>query len=78
VRVIRVKVKLLLTLSVRDNEGTQELELEQGSSVSLLLDRLGVTAEMIGLIVINGKQQKMTTVLQENDEVWLIPPVTGG
>lgn len=58
------------------------LEIPRGATVSDLLARLGVQApaiESLGIAVsVNAEYAKRNRVLGENDEVGLLPPVSGG
>ncbi|HMG87083.1 MAG TPA: molybdenum cofactor biosynthesis protein MoaE [Terracidiphilus sp.] len=58
------------------------LELPRGATVANLLARLGVQApavETLGIAVsVNAEYAERRQVLRENDEVGLLPPVSGG
>ena len=58
------------------------LELPRGATVADLLGRLGVRApavETLGIAVsVNAEYAERLQVLRENDEVGLLPPVSGG
>lgn len=77
---MKVKVKLFFWLGKYSQTGNelQEVELTPNSTINQLLENIGIHPEKVALIFVNGKQQKMSTVLQEGDEVTLFPPVAGG
>jgi molybdopterin converting factor subunit 1 len=80
-----VRIKALLFAAYRDLLGTHELEFElpPGSTVAELieqvLDRAGDGRLPTTIVVaVNQEYAGPGTVLQDGDEVALIPPVAGG
>lgn len=77
---IRVNARLFSILRHRQDGALRDrvtLELPEGSTVTDLLRQL--QAPEIGILIsINGEQAEETTVLQDGDEVELIPAVAGG
>jgi molybdopterin synthase sulfur carrier subunit len=83
--VIKIKFKVLLFGITRDLAGKSqlEIELEEGSNVSALLEKLGDDFTQLSdlkslLIAVNNEYAKPDYILKENDEIALIPPVSGG
>ena len=82
---IKIKFKVLLFGITRDLAGKShlEIELEEGSNVSDLLEKLGDDFTQLSelkslLIAVNNEYAKPDHILKENDEIALIPPVSGG
>ena len=79
-----MQVRVLPFGILKDSLGSQPfaLDVPHGSSVADLLARLGVQAhavESLGIAVsVNAEYAGRGHVLQENDEVGLLPPVSGG
>jgi molybdopterin synthase sulfur carrier subunit len=83
--VIKIKFKVLLFGITRDLAGKSQLdiELEEGSNVSALLEKLGDDFTQLSdlkslMIAVNNEYAKPDHILKENDEIALIPPVSGG
>ncbi len=53
-------------------------EVEPGTTVSRLLDELGLPGDLVLTTVINGKIATRESVLQDGDEVKLVPYTGGG
>ena len=82
---IKIKFKVLLFGITRDLAGKSqlEIELEEGSNVSALLEKLGDDFTQLSeikslMIAVNNEYAKPDHILKENDEIALIPPVSGG
>ena len=82
---VKIKFKVLFFGVTRDLAGKSELdiELEEGSNVKMLLEKLGSDfsrlSEMKSLMIaVNNEYAKPDLILKENDEIALIPPVSGG
>ncbi len=77
---MKITVELAGPLHVNgiDKKGT--VELEDGSSVSLLLDKLGVRKEHAKYVsaFVNGKEIRLSSGLNDNDQVKLFLPLGGG
>lgn len=55
-----------------------EINIKDKSKIVDLLNDLGVSEKKIALVAINGKTQKLDTVLQSGDKVTLYPFIAGG
>ncbi|MBC8441271.1 MAG: MoaD/ThiS family protein [Deltaproteobacteria bacterium] len=75
---IKIELKLFVTLSryLPDNSGS--LEIPEGTTVEKLIFDVGIPKELVKLIFINGKKQNRSYQLKNNDRVGLFPPVGGG
>lgn len=79
---IRVEVRLHTTLRRRTEDGVVDrlgLEMADGATVADVLDALAITMDPDALLlVVNGKIVKTEHVLEEGDQVRLIPAMSGG
>ncbi len=80
-----MNIKVRLFASLREAAGTSviNMEVEEGTSVSELMKRLeddfqGLEMSEEVLTSINKTYAEKDTVLQDGDEVGLMPPVSGG
>ncbi len=75
-----VMVRLFFWLGKYSEAGNKlhEVVLEPNSSVEQLIKKIGIPPEQVALIFVNGKQQKMSTIIQDGDEITLYPRVAGG
>ena len=81
---MRIKIKLFAIL--RDRAGVSELELELPSNATAasagatLITRLPALQSAMGSVAyaVNREYAPATTVLNDGDELALIPPVSGG
>ena len=79
---IRVKVKLFATLrryypELGIGEGI-EVELPDGATVGQLVNRLGLPADHVRVVFVNGISRDESHPLSDGDEVGMFPPVGGG
>ena len=58
--------------------GAQPFELENGETVADLLALLGIPAEEIVTVGINGELAERNTILHDRDDVTMFSPMEGG
>ena len=76
---MHVRVRLFAALREQAGRGSVELEVPEGATVADLWPALGLGAEPAGLLyAVNRAYVDRTAALAANDEVALIPPVSGG
>ena len=76
---MRVTVRLFAMLRERAGAGEIELDLPDGASVGDALERLGDLAQDLPLVMaVNREYAAADQVLGPDDELALIPPVSGG
>jgi molybdopterin converting factor small subunit len=80
---MRVRVKLMASLRNKlppdAAGGTAHLEVEPGTTVATVLDRLGVPSGHVHLVMVNGSMERdRQRALAEGDELVVFPPVAGG
>lgn len=72
-----VRIKLFATLRTgRFSEKTYEIK--PGTTISNIIEELGLPPEQVSIIFVNGRHAKPDTILREGDDVALFPPVGGG
>lgn len=72
-----IEVRLFATFR-NGREKKQFMDLKEGSTVADILDILSINAEELGILLINGRDGDVNSVLKESDVVALFPPVGGG
>ncbi len=75
---IRIDLKLFVTLAKYHPNGSGDHEVALGTSVEQLIKDLGIPGDTVKLIFINGKKALPTQVLADRDRLGLFPPVGGG
>jgi molybdopterin converting factor subunit 1 len=81
-----MRVRFLLFASYRELAGTDELELELPAGASAADAVVALRAQGIAfaripaqpVVAVNREYASLTTLLQADDEVALLPPVAGG
>ena len=74
---MRVHVRFFGSLAAKRGDAV-EVSLEDGSTLSQLLERVGLERSDLSLVVLNGSQAIADVPLNDGDQVMLIPPVIGG
>jgi molybdopterin synthase sulfur carrier subunit len=80
---MKIELKLYASLarfmpSEKGESGANMLEVDEGTTISDLLEALKVPTNHIKLIFVNGIHAKGDHVLKEGDRVGVFPPVAGG
>jgi molybdopterin converting factor small subunit len=78
-----IRVKLMASLRGKlppgSQGGTAQLEVEPGTDLAGVLDRLGVPAGHVHLTMVNGEMETdRQRRLADGDELVIFPPVAGG
>jgi molybdopterin synthase sulfur carrier subunit len=55
-----------------------EVQLPEGSDLNALLKRVGIPEGMKVVVIVNGRHQPGTYLLQPGDDVTFFPPLEGG
>jgi molybdopterin converting factor small subunit len=82
-QIMQVRIKLMAALRSKlppgSTGGTAHLQLEPGTSVAAVLERLGIPSSHVHLVSVNGEMQlDRNRVLNDGDELAVFPPVAGG
>ena len=79
---MKVELNLYATLArylpAEASAGSGMLDVSPGITVNELLDQLGIPADLVKLIFINGTHANGDAVLKEGSRVGVFPPVGGG
>ncbi len=75
---IKIELKLFVTLSQYLPQGSENYEVLKGTTVGKLIKDLSIPDDLVKLIFINGVRKNRDTQLENNDRVGLFPPVGGG
>lgn len=74
---MKITVKLFATLRI-GREKIMDLDVEETSCVSDIVNLLELPAGEVAIIMINGRGAELDSQLSENDTLALFPPVGGG
>lgn len=55
-----------------------DTELPEGSNVEALIRHLGLPADEVKVVFVNGRAQPLDLALKDGDEVGIFPPIGGG
>jgi molybdopterin converting factor small subunit len=73
-----IRVKLMGALRNKLPPGGQ-LDVEPGTTVAAVLDRLGIAGGHVHLVMVNGGMERdRQRALGDGDELVIFPPVAGG
>jgi molybdopterin converting factor small subunit len=72
---IKVQVKRFISY---DNQPILTIELEEGSDIRSMAEKMGIGLEEICALSVNGKQAMLDQILRQDDKVYFIPPIGGG
>ena len=72
-----VEVKLFATFRQGRFKKSQ-LELEDRSCLSDLLEQLDIPSQEVGILLVNGRDSSPDCVLSQNDQVSIFPALGGG
>lgn len=74
---MRITVRLFATL--REGRGKEmSLELPPDSTPRGIAERLGIGADDVAILLVNGRDGEFDAPLAEGDRVSIFPPVGGG
>ena len=79
---MRVEVRLFATLTAflppDGRDGSAELEIPEGSTVTDVAARLGIPADLARVVLVNGRDVGAEARLTARDVVTIFPPLAGG
>ena len=79
---MRVEVRLFATLAAflpsDGRDGTAELEIPEGSTVTDVARRLGIPPDLARVVLVNGRDIGSEARLTSRDVVTIFPPLAGG
>ena len=78
----KVEVRLYASLrKYHSNPGSSEalfLTLDDKANLGSLLDKLKIPRQEIGILMVNGKWEKESYLLQDGDRIGIFPLIGGG
>ena len=78
---MNVQVNLYATLALqttKQGSGADLMEIEDGTSIGDILDRLGVSRDAPKIIFVNGIHADLETIPKDGDRIAVFPPIAGG
>jgi molybdopterin synthase sulfur carrier subunit len=78
---MNVRVNLYATLALQTTKQGSEaslIEIEDGTSIGDILDRLGVSRDAPKIIFLNGVHADLETIPKDGDRIAVFPPIAGG
>ncbi len=79
---MKIEVNLYATLKRYIKNETESkssaIDVEEGTCVKDIIQKLKIPADSVKLIFINGVHAKVDTTLKDGDRLGLFPPVGGG
>ena len=73
-----IQIKLFASLNRFTTDSHGKYPVTPGMIVRELLAQLGIPAEEVNLIFINGKQGNLASALKAGDRLGIFPPIGGG
>jgi molybdopterin converting factor small subunit len=76
-----VEVRLYAVLrkhTPQNTSGIISVEIPVGTCIRDLVEMLDISLEDIKMIMVNGKQAELNSVLRDSDRVGIFPPIGGG
>lgn len=61
-----------------DKKGSKKILLAEESTIAILIKKLGIPDNLPLLILVNGQQSDKTSILKDNDDIFMFLPVEGG
>lgn len=78
----RITLRLYASLAALLPSGSSghnyEMEIEEGTSIEQLLDRLKIPASMPKIVFVNGFHARDDQMVRPGDEIAVFPPIAGG
>jgi len=76
--IITIRLYATLRAHVPNGKKVLELDVPEGSTVTDLVARLGIPAQVVRKVFVGGVAREKSYVLQPGDEVGMFPPIAGG
>ena len=79
---MKIELKLFASLRkytpLKSDSNTCMLEIDEGTTISELLEHSGIPANLCKIIFVNGIHAKKADLLRDGDRLGIFPPVAGG
>jgi molybdopterin converting factor small subunit len=77
--VMRLDIKVRLFATLREGRGKELfVDLDEPLTPMHIVDKLNIPIEEVAILLINGRDGQLNTLLTEGDVVSIFPPVGGG
>jgi len=74
---MKAKIKLFATLR-NGRFDISEMELAEGTTILDIIEHLGIDKKDAAILFINSVHAELNSVINEDDEVAIFPPIGGG
>ena len=76
---MNVNIKLLSTfIKYQKKQHDGKIQLKEKATVRDLVKEIGLPQKYVRIVIVNGKQGDLGTVLSKDDTVFIYPPAIGG
>ena len=75
---ITIELKFFVTLSKYLPDNAAAYPVDQGKTVTDLIDELNIPIDDVKLIFVNGRKEGLDYAVKDGDRLGLFPPVGGG
>jgi len=72
------RVKVVAVGMLKNYIAQEMVTANSGQTVHQLLEGLGIPSDLVAVVMVNGRQESKSYLLQEGDQVKLVPFVGGG
>ena len=72
-----LKIKLFASLQ-KFNPEQEEVELDDGTTVLDLIERMGISRSEVAIVLVDGRHAKLEQQLHDGEKLSLFPPIAGG
>jgi len=74
---MELEIKLFANLR-KFNPQLDSIELDEGTTVLELLERAGIPASKVAIVLVDGRHAKLDQPLHDGETVAVFPPIAGG
>ena len=74
---MELEIKLFANLR-KFNPQLDRIELDEGTTVLELLERAGIPASKVAIVLVDGRHAKLDQPLHDGETVAVFPPIAGG
>ncbi len=74
---MELEIKLFASLR-KFNPELERIEVDDGTTVRELLDKVGIPPSEVAIVLVNGRHAKLDQPLHDGETVAAFPPIAGG
>jgi molybdopterin converting factor small subunit len=72
-------IEVRLFASFRNNRWkSKHFTIDEEATIKKIIEQIGIKAEELGIVLVNGRHSEVDTVLKNDDILALFPPLGGG